>query len=298
MTKQRIDFINYLKLSGFSKSTIQNYVNAVALLARRYNRKPNLLNEQEIINFFVELRDQGKSDKRVAMVYYGIRKYYLHINQEYKIKKIPTPKRVYHIPLVLSKNEVNLIISSSDGVREKIITNILYSSGIRIGELANLKLKDFDFDRKTLYISKPKNRKPRYVILSDNTIEILKYYISVYNPKSYLLFPNNQKENPLSTRMIQRIISKIIKRSNLSKKITAHTLRHSFATHLLENGCNIINIQRLLGHANIGTTALYLHVESSTFLSVKSPISQLDQNVTQPGFFLGQLGFNYQFQSS
>src|SRR5690606_7733700 len=109
---------------------------------------------------------QGKSDKRIAGVFYGIRKYFISINQEYKIKSIPTPKRVYHIPTVMSLNEVNTILSASNGAREKLITGILYASGIRIGELANLRLKDFDIDRKTLFISSPKNGRPRYAILS------------------------------------------------------------------------------------------------------------------------------------
>ncbi|WCL50628.1 tyrosine-type recombinase/integrase [Leptospira sp. GIMC2001] len=298
MTKQRKEFITHCKLSGFSDSTIRDYVNGVASLAKRYNKNPAKLTENQIKDFLVELRDQGKSDKRIAGVFYGIRKYFISINQEYKIKSIPTPKRVYHIPTVMSLNEVNIILSVSNGAREKLITGILYASGIRIGELANLRLKDFDIDRKTLFISNPKNGRPRYAILSTKSIDLLNYYKAVYKPKDYLFFRGSNKNDPISIRTLQLIFQNIVKRSKINKKITAHTMRHSFATHLLESGCNILNIQKLLGHANLSTTAIYLHVESSTFLSVNSPYENVDKEASKPEFFMGQPGLNFRYQFS
>ncbi|MCC5814887.1 MAG: tyrosine-type recombinase/integrase, partial [Leptospira sp.] len=207
---------------------------------------------------------------------------------EEKMKLIPKPRRSYRVPVVLNQEEVNDLLFSCDGVFEKLFLSLLYSTGIRISELTNLKIQDIDIERKTIYISKTKSRTQRYVILSENVIDILNYYILVYKPKEYLFFKSKSKSSALDLRPLQIIFQRIVKRSKIKKRATSHTLRHSFATHLLESGCNILYIQRLLGHKSLSSTLLYLHLDNSIHLKIRSPFESVNSEVLNPNQFMQQ----------
>ncbi len=293
MTKLRIDFINHLKLSSFSDNTIKNYVNSVIRLANFYNKSPHLLTGDQIKNFLLKGKLSGQSETLLHSFYYAFKSFYLFMNTGYKMKNIPVPRRKYRTPTILNMEEINSLINACDGIQQKLFLSLLYSCGIRISELANLRLNDFDFERKTIFISKSKNRKQRYVLLSDKTSELLKYYFSVYRPSEFIFYRNEHKGSSISIRYLQNLFQKVVERSKINKKFSAHTLRHSFATHLLESGNNLFYIQKLLGHDSIQSTAMYLHADNSILMKIQSPIEKLNKEVFNPLLFLNQQSLNF-----
>ncbi|MBN2095315.1 MAG: tyrosine-type recombinase/integrase [Candidatus Aenigmarchaeota archaeon] len=182
------------------------------------------------------------------------------------------PKREKRLPAVLSKEEVKKIISSTENAKHKLILKCLYGLGLRVSEAANLKVFDIDFDRDMVKIVSAKGNKDRYVMLPQTLREDLANYIGLYKPETYL-FSGRSGKYPVKT--IQKVFENSARKAGIKKKATCHTLRHSFATHLLEGGTDIRLIQKLLGHENISTTQIYTHVSSASIKSIKSPIDDL-----------------------
>lgn len=293
MTQLRIEFINYLKLSSLSEKTIHCYVDKIRALTKHYYRPPETITAQELKDFLVYLKDSGKSDKLIHSFYYSFRKFYQFLNEEEKMDLIPPPRRSYRIPVVLNRGETQQLLNSCINIYEKLYISLLYSTGMRISELTNLKIEEIDFERKTIYISNSKSRNQRFVILSESVNILIQLYMEIFKPKLYLFFKSGNKNLPVSTRRLQDLFQKIVKRSKIKKKITSHTLRHSFATHLLESGTNIVYIQKLLGHSSILSTILYLHIENNTYLKVKSPIDSIDLESMSPNQFQNQPCLNF-----
>ena len=177
------------------------------------------------------------------------------------------------LPSVLNTGELTDIINSIENIKHKCIVLLLYSSGIRRGELLNLKTEDIDFDRKTLFISRGKGNKDRISILSETVIEYLKKYILEYKPREWLF--TGQTGGQYSASSIWKIFDRLKNKNNITRKGSVHLLRHSFATNLLESGTDIRYIQALLGHNSLKTTELYTHVTNKDLLKIKSPLDNL-----------------------
>ncbi len=189
---------------------------------------------------------------------------------------LPSIERPQKLPVVLSCREVKQLLKTPKLLKHRLVLAILYGCGLRCFELCNLQLKDLDFDRKMLHIRQGKGRKDRYVPLSQLQIRGLKKYIAAENPVTWCFTGNNKegKAVPLSTQGVRWIVQEARKHSGIQKDITTHSLRHSYATHLLEMGLDIISVKDLLGHADIQTTLTYLHVAQ---LGRQKPFSPLDR---------------------
>ena len=186
------------------------------------------------------------------------------------VEKISMPKKDKKLPVVLSIEEVLLLLQLTKNLKHRTVLAMLYGSGLRIGELINLKLSDFDFKRKQLHIKNAKGRKDRYTTIAESLFPLLKNYHNTYKPKIY--FIENPKGGKYSPESIRAFLRKSTKAAGITKAVTPHTLRHSYATHMLEQGIDIRYIQELLGHSRPETTMIYTHVTRKDLQEIKSPL--------------------------
>jgi site-specific recombinase XerD len=268
------------ELSGKSESTLTNYARCLAHLAMHYDCSPELLDKEQIESYLYTIKIEHKtpSESFFKHTVYGLRYLYKILGMQDKHIALPSLEFPKKLPVVMSKQEVKQMLISPKLLKHRLILGILYGCGLRRFELLNLELKDLDFDRKMLHVRQGKGNKDRYVPLSDILIRGLKIYISAENPVRWLFNGRPDKEGKptsYSPNGIQWVIREARKKSGQIKEITAHTFRHTYATHLLEDGLDIISIKELLGHANIETTMLYLHVAKLERNNVFSPLDTL-----------------------
>jgi len=189
------------------------------------------------------------------------------------IVNVKTPKAEKHLPTVLTRDEVKKLIDGAKTAKSKFIIMLLYSSGLRLSESLNLHIKDLELEEKIGWVRKGKGNKDRLIILSESLIKALNGLKLDLNNDSYLLA--NKKGQALTARNVQKIVGRAAKKAGIRKNVSPHTLRHSFATHLLESGTDIRKIQELLGHANLQTTQIYTQVSTAELKKVKSPLDEL-----------------------
>ena len=191
----------------------------------------------------------------------------------YEIKR---PKKDKKLPIVLSKEEIVAILSSIDNIKHKAILMLVYSAGLRVGEVVRLKPEDIDSKRTLIHIRGAKGRKDRYSLLSEAALKTLREYWKQYKPEKWL-FPGPDKERHITIRTAQRVFEMACKQAEVKKDVSIHNLRHSFATHLLENGIDLRYIQELLGHKSPKTTEIYTHVSNKDFMRIRNPLDQIFQ---------------------
>ncbi len=206
----------------------------------------------------------------------AIKQYFEYRGIEVEIGEIERPKREKKLPTVLSLEEVNRIISSAYNLRHKALLCLIYSGGFRLSEAIHLKLCDIDSERMLIHIKAAKGRKDRYTLLSQKALLILREYCNVYTPKMYLFEGANGQ--PYSPRSVQSVVKIAVTRAGIAKRITPHSLRHSFATHLLENGTDLRYIQNLLGHNSPKTTMIYTHVSDMAVQKIRNPFDLMELN--------------------
>lgn len=257
-----------LKLKGSSELTIRNYSWFIKKFLEKTNKSLEELNEDDAKTFLAEMLD-NKSRSTVSLAASSLR--FLYNLLEKKDIKINLPKKEKKLPNVLTKNEIFRLIHSADNLKSKLIISMLYSSGMRVSEMVNLKRQDLDLENGEGTVKKGKGSKDRLFMINKDLSEGLLKYLEKYKENIYLF----SKEKPLTTRNIQKIINKTSKKAGIKKKVTPHTLRHSFATHLLESGTDIRVIQVLLGHENLQTTQIYTHVSRDTIKNVKNPLNDI-----------------------
>ena len=188
-------------------------------------------------------------------------------NRFYSIER---PRKEFKLPKVLSKQEIKLIIENTNNVKHKCIVSLLYSAGLRRGELLNLKIEDIDSNRMLIRVNAGKGNKDRFTLLSENVLVDLRIYFQKYRPKKWLFEGPN--ETQYSSGSVKEIINNAVLKAKIRKRVSPHMLRHSFATHLLENGTDLRHIQTLLGHSSSKTTEIYTHVAVSSFNLIKNPL--------------------------
>jgi site-specific recombinase XerD len=189
----------------------------------------------------------------------------------YEVKR---PRKDKKLPVILSKEEVAKILSSIDNLKHKAILMLTYSAGLRVGEVVKLKLEDIDSKRMLIHIKGSKGRKDRYTMLSETALDILRKYWREYKPGKWL-FEGARAGRYLSTRTVEKILEHACEKANIRKDVSVHTLRHSFATHLLEGGTDLRYIQEILGHKDSKTTEIYTHVSTKSIGKIKSPLDTL-----------------------
>lgn len=262
-----------LKLRGFSPNTIKTYVTSNSLFLNWVKKDPEQVTEQDIKDYLAHLI----SDKRISASSIALKKAALKFLFDEILKKgivnLKTPKIPKHIPVVLTKEEVKRLIDSAGSYKSRVIIQFLYSSGLRLSELINLKINDLEIKEKIGWVRKGKGNKDRMFILSDIIIKELEKYMLTLEPDEKYLFPG--EKGPISARNIQKIIENATEKAGIKKKVHPHMLRHCFATHLLEAGVDIRKIQELLGHSSLSTTELYTHISTQQLKKIKSPLDSL-----------------------
>lgn len=273
MTKLREDFIAYIQLLGHSPKTAKDYVNGVSQLAQHYNKSPLLLTPQEVRAFLLYIRNVRKLTVRTYNNYfYSIKKFYEHFlpNQNF-LGDLRRMREPVHHPIVLSKEDVLTLIDSAANLKIKAAIALFYASGIRVEECSLLKMSCIDRKRMIIRIELGKGARDRITVLSHKALDILGEYWRKYRPEVYL-FEGYKKGKPLSPRSLEIYVSETAKKAGINKQVTPHTLRHSFATHLTEAGVPLPIIQKLLGHADIKTTTLYVHLSAEDINRFGSPL--------------------------
>jgi site-specific recombinase XerD len=248
-------------LSGRSQSTFDNYIRRIALVCLEYNRLPEDISEEEINYYLTGLAQMPKSPSRSSFKHavYGLRFYYRLIGQPKRATDLPSMRKEVKLPAIFNRSELRQLFKAPTLLKHRIALALIYSAGLRSQEAINLKLSDIDFERRTIHIRQSKFKKDRIVPLSDYMAEGLKKYISAEHPHIWL-FNGKEPDGQYSVKGLSWIIRENLKKTDIKKNVSLHSLRHSYATHLLEDGVNIITIKELLGHAHIATTMLYLHV--------------------------------------
>lgn len=266
-----------LTLKNYSQSTVNSYLNGLhKFLAYVQGNEIEEVKASHISEFLVHAkRENDYSYSTMKQLVASVRFLYIEVlnkdidfNFDIKMKK---PSR---IPVVLSVEEVQRLLNSFTNLKHKAIFTICYSAGLRVGEILSLKVKDIDSDRMQIRIEQGKGQKDRYSILSEKVLTLLRDYVKKYQPVDYLF--EGQGGGQYSASSIQALMRRHKKKCGITKKATPHTLRHSFATHLLDNGTDTRFIQELLGHKHISTTQIYTHVSSRSMKDVKSPVEDLD----------------------
>jgi len=264
-----------LKLEGYSPRTIKTYLLHIKQLVAYYGKEPQSITADEIEKYLLYLIDEKQvSHSYVNQAVNAIKYFYGKVlKQPIKIKHLPRPKKSKKLPVVLSEQEVLRILGQIRNLKHQAIIMLIYSAGLRVSEVVRLKIKDIDGDRKMLWVRGGKGAKDRYTLLSEIALETLRNYYKTYRPQEWLF--EGQKKGHYSRRSVEKIVEHAIKKAGIHKKASVHTLRHSFATHLLEHGTDIRYIQELLGHSNIKTTQIYTHVAKQQTEKIISPLDQI-----------------------
>ena len=270
------EYIETLKLRNYSDATIKTYrLHFLRFLNFFQNIKLEDITKEQIRKYLLFLVQEKKYSVSAQNQAINSIKFYYEKVLGKPVEKyyVPRPRREKKLPEVLSEEEVTKILKQITNLKHKCIIYLIYSAGLRLTEVVHLKLSDIQSDRKQIFIRSAKGNKDRYVILSDTVLKLLRPYYKKYKP-TYWLF-ESRPEIQYSNRAIQKFFKSAVIKSNINKPATIHTLRHSFATHLLEHGTDLRYIQELLGHKSSKTTEIYTHVTRTAKSKIKSPLDNL-----------------------
>ena len=258
---------NELKLRNSSIKTIKSYVRII----EDFLKSSDKISNKDVKEYILKSINKKQSTSYIKQKYSAIKILFKVLGKSAEFD-LPNYKKESKIPEVLNKQEIKKIIDSTSNLKYKLIIQFLYSAGLRVSELINLKPRDIDIERKIIYIRNGKGAKDMISLFPISIKEDFLKYLLTYNPKIYLFESNRNKK--YSSKSIEKIISKTSLKT-LNKKIRPHTLRHSFATHLLEQGIDLRKIQRLLGHKNLRTTQIYTHIANTDIENIKSPLDTI-----------------------
>ena len=265
-----------LIIKRYSPSTVRTYLTCLKnFFAHFKNHNTETLSKEELLNYLEHLVQKGYSKSTQNQHINAIKFYYeKYLEKEKQYYFIDRPIKDKRLPVVMSKEEVQQLLNQVHNLKHKTILILIYSCGLRISELINLKIEDIDSKRMLIQIRNSKGNKDRQVQLTNQILVLIKKYYKSYFPKEFLF--NGMHGGKYSSASIQKIIKRMALRAGIRKNITPHTLRHSFATHLLEDGIDIRYIQTILGHSNIQTTQIYTHVSSKHLKNIKNPTDDMN----------------------
>ena len=263
-----------LLLKAYSPHTQRAYLGCARHFARHYLRSPEEMGEQEIRGFLLYLvRDRQASPATLGMYVNALKFLYnVTLKRPEAVKGISHPKRPKTLPVILSPEEVLRVLAAISSVKYKAIIATAYAAGLRISEVCGLRLADIDSQRRRLHLRAGKGKKDRYVMLGESLLALLRQYYQEVRPPGEYLFPGQKPQRPISTTAVRQVLRKVIRETGLTKRVTMHTLRHCFATHLLEAGTDIRILQVLLGHSSIRTTLRYTHITDRLVQKLVSPL--------------------------
>jgi integrase/recombinase XerD len=273
-------------LRNLSPKTQYLYHRSARGLEEHFNKPPDQLNEDDVKSFLHSIVTDKKLSQSSLKIHYSALRflYETTLKKGWVIDRIPYPKTVKALPHVLDKSEIRKILEATVNLRQKAMLMVTYSAGLRAKETARLKITDIDSKRMLIRVEQAKGNKDRYTLLSQIALDTLREYWKEYRPKVWL-FPGTNPEHYVSVSYIQVGFKRAKKQAGITKPATCHTLRHSFATHLLEAGVDLHTIQVLLGHSSIRTTTVYLHVSKKNLARIVSPLD-LDSQSVSPTYHL------------
>jgi site-specific recombinase XerD len=265
-----------LMTRGLSPVTQQQYLRQVERYVIFFGKSPDLLNLEEVQKYHLHLVEKKLAPRTINLAMAAIRFFYcVTLKRNWREDAIPWMKVGRKVPIILSPNEMRALLTSIESTKYRAILATLYSAGLRVSEALKLTAKDIDSSRMLIHVRFGKGNKERYSILSETLLFLLRaYWKENREDKSILLFPGTSAGKPIHHGLVRRALLGALKRAGIEKRITLHSLRHSFASHMLENGCDIRTIQCVLGHSTISSTTIYTHVTSLARLGVKSPLDK------------------------
>ena len=276
MTPLRQRYRQDLQLRNYSPKTQQVYEECVSLFARHFGKSPELLGPEQIRTYPLYLAHEKQASwSRFNQTVCALRFLYRHtLHKDWIIQHIPFPRKESRLPQVLSLEEVSRFLQAIPQLKYRMLLTTIYATGLRASEALHLEVADIDSPRMSIRVRQGKGHKDRYALLSPKLLVLLREYWKAVRPTRWL-FPSSAPDRPVSLDSLQEAVRRARRASGLVKRVTAHTLRHSFATHLLESGTNIRVIQVLLGHNSLRTTARYTHVTTAALASTVSPLDSL-----------------------
>jgi integrase/recombinase XerD len=274
--------IEDMTVRNLSPATQQSYIYAVAKFSRHFDRSPDRLGLEEVRAYQLHLIAQQRSWSHVNQTVCALRFFFgVTLGRSEALERIVAAREPQRLPVVLSGEEIARFLEAVPGLRNRVALTTAYAAGLRVGEVARLETTAIDSGRMLIRIAQGKGGKDRYVMLSPQLLQILRTYWRLARPGRWL-FPGHDPAEPVSVATLQDACREAARRAELSKPVTVHTLRHSFATHLLEAGTDIRIIQVLLGHARLTTTARYTRVATNLIAETASPLDRLGIAVTPP----------------
>jgi len=265
--------IEDMQLRGLSPHTKAGYLMRVTLFARHFGKLPDKLGEEEIRQYLLHLVNDKHVSYGVFEQTYCALKFIFEttLKRPWEMKHVPHPKKPQRLPVIFDKGEVQKLLWVTTNVKHKAMLMMAYGSGLRVSEIAHLTVSDIDPTRMAVFVRQGKCQKDRYTILSKTALETLTRYLRKYRPTSWL-FPGMIPGRPITSSSIERVMTIAKKRAGITKRASVHSLRHAFATSLLESGTDLRRVQLLLGHRSLKTTAIYLHVSPKDLSNITSPL--------------------------
>lgn len=268
-------FEHQIAIKSYSASTVFSYSRAIAQVSLYFKRSPLELDADEINSYLHGLRqDTGLSDTYFKHAVYGLRFFFRVYGLEDRALRLPNLKNQRKLPTVFSQQELRRLFKAPQRLKQRVLLCLIYAAGLRVSEVCRLKLSDIDLDRMQIHVRQSKNDRSRYVVLGEFIAKGIRQYIEGARPQVYL-FNGREKGTPLGHGAVQQSFRLAMKKADIRKDACVHTLRHSFATHLLEQGVDIVTIKEQLGHAHIQTTMMYLHVAQVERRLAHSPLDRL-----------------------
>jgi site-specific recombinase XerD len=260
-----------INLRGLSSNTANDYVKRTGIFLRWADKPAESLGEQDIAKFLTYLINERKLKPGTVNGYNAALRFFFGVtmNRNLNYKQVPRQKQRRRIPIILSKEELTTIFDACDNLRDKALLMTCYGSGLRLSELTNLRVKDIDSKSMRIFVYKGKGDRDRFTVLSQTNLELLREYWKRYRPKNRLFL--TKQGTPVTSRCVQDVFHKYCRKAGIIKPVSIHSLRHAFATHLLENGVSVIHIKQLLGHTHIQSTTFYLNV-ANIETNMKSPL--------------------------
>ena len=277
MTPLRQRMLDDMQLRHFSPRTVVSYVDQVAQYARYFGRSPEALGPEEIRRYQIHLVQEKKVawstfNQAVCALRFLYR---VTLAKDWPITHIPYAKRPTRLPTVLSGDEVQRLLACVHFLKARLVLTTAYAAGLRISEATHLRVADLDSSRMMICVRQGKGAKDRYVPLSRRLLEELRAYWRLERPADWLFPGCRDRRDPIHPGSVQRVCQRAAEAAGINKHVTPHTLRHSFATHLLEAGVDLPAIQRLMGHKDVRTTMIYLHVRQQRLHAITSPLDWL-----------------------
>jgi integrase/recombinase XerD len=261
-----------MELRNLSPLTIKAYLGHVTNFAKMFGKSPEEMGTSEIRQYFHYLKKGGASWSAINIGYCALKYCYTKtLHRCWNVDHIPRPKGEKKLPVVLSRPEIIKIFKATTNQKHRALLMTIYSGGLRVSEVAHLKIKDIDSDRMVVRVNQGKGKKDRYTLLSTVALKQLRLYYQIYRPSTWL-FPGIPQDNPICSASIQLVFRQLREKVGILKQATPHTLRHSFATHFLEDGGDVFRLKDLMGHSSLKTTLLYIHIQHENLTKITSPL--------------------------